>query len=60
MASQIVYYWLISRFTRCIDLIFIRRHLRNQEVSGLRLALTDEPTSIHYLCRLTGVRCSIG
>jgi hypothetical protein len=28
-------------------------------VSGLRLALKDEPTSIDHLCRLTGVRCSI-
>jgi hypothetical protein len=31
----------------------------NDEVSGLRTALKDEPTSIGHLCRLTGVRCSI-
>ena len=30
----------------------------NEEVSGLRSALKDEPTSID-LCSLTGVRCSI-
>ena len=49
----------IRRFTRGIDLFLIRGHLRNDEVSGLRAALKDDPTSIDHLCRLTAVRCSI-
>jgi len=42
-----------------IDLIPSRGHLRNEEASGLRPALKDEPTGIDHLCRLTCVRCSI-
>src|SRR6187549_1659272 len=37
----------------------VRGHLRNDEVSGLRPALKDEPTTSDHLCRLTAVRCSI-
>jgi hypothetical protein len=34
IASHVVHYWLISRFTRCIDLIVIGGHLRNEKVRG--------------------------
>jgi hypothetical protein len=37
--------WFISGFTRGIDLLLIRGHLRNEEVSGLRPALKDESTA---------------
>jgi hypothetical protein len=39
VSSPVVSFWLISRFTRCIGLTRIRRHLRNEKVrSSIPLA----------------------